>query len=212
MSVAARRRRSPLTAASGSSQVAYQGNSQAVESSSASVVHPAAMRQSAPRVVRHSAKASTATNAIMNRWRHQFGVPLSPTSRASSAGTLWVATSCCCSPTASRKLRACVPKPTSPTATSATRPRQAVATTCRRSCARAGASTRKGSARPAVILIATPVTSAMAAARKRGLAPAVSASAPASSSRISVSLCAPPTASTSRTGFRPTNAAAHRRD
>jgi hypothetical protein len=55
MSVAARRRRSPLTAASGSAQITYQGNSQAVESSSASVVHPAAMRQSAPRSVRHRA-------------------------------------------------------------------------------------------------------------------------------------------------------------
>jgi hypothetical protein len=212
MSVAARSRRSPLTAASGSSQVAYQGNSHAVESSNASVVHPAAMRQSAPRAVRHSAKASTAANAAMYRWRHQLGVPLSPNSRAVSAGTLWVATSCCCSPTASRKLRACVPKPISPSATSATRPRQAVASACRRSCSRAGASTRKGSASPAVILIATPVTSAIAAARKRGSVPAESASAPASSMMISVSLCAPPTASTSSTGFRPTKATAQRRD
>jgi hypothetical protein len=88
MSVAARRRRLPLTAASGSSQVAYHGNSHAVESSSASVVQPAAMRQSAPRAVRHRAKASTATNAAMYRWRHQFGVPLSPKRRAVSAGTL----------------------------------------------------------------------------------------------------------------------------
>jgi hypothetical protein len=212
MSAAARSRRSPLTAASGSTQVAYQGKSQAVESNSASVVQPAATRQSAPRAVRHSAKASTAANAPMYRWRHQFGVPLSPNRRAVSAGTLWVATSCCCSPTASRKLRACVPKPISPSATSTIRARPAVAATCRRSRARGGASSRKGSARPAVILIATPVTSATAAARKRGSAPAVSARAPASSMMISVSLCAPPTASTSSTGFRPTKAAAQRRE
>ena len=47
-----------------------------------------------------------------------------------------------------------------------------------------------------------------AAAQVAAPAPAVSASAPASASISSVSLCAPPTASTSSTGFRPTNAAA----
>ena len=58
----------------------------------------------------------------------------------------------------------------------------------------------------------TPTTSAPAAARKRGLVPAVRASAAASIITISVSLCAPPTASTSSTGFSPTNAAAKRRE
>ena len=51
-----------------------------------------------------------------------------------------------------------------------------------------------------------------AAALKRGLEPAVSTKAAASTSTISVSLWAPPTASTSSTGLRPTNAAAQRRD
>jgi hypothetical protein len=85
----------PLTAASGSSQIAYQGNSQAVDTSSASVVHPAATIQLAPTTpsrrgapVRHSAQQSTTTKPATNRWRHQLGVPLSPTSRAVSAGTL----------------------------------------------------------------------------------------------------------------------------
>ncbi|MEA2139971.1 MAG: hypothetical protein QOC91_70 [Solirubrobacteraceae bacterium] len=58
----------------------------------------------------------------------------------------------------------------------------------------------------------TPTTSAAAAVRKRGLAPAVSASAAASTIISSVSLWAPPTASTSSTGFSPTNAAAQRRE
>jgi len=58
----------------------------------------------------------------------------------------------------------------------------------------------------------TPTTIVAAAARKRGLAPAVSARAIASTSRISVSLCAPPTPRASSTGFRPTNAAAHPAD
>jgi hypothetical protein len=58
----------------------------------------------------------------------------------------------------------------------------------------------------------TPTASAPSPARKRGLAPAVSASAAASVITISVSLCAPPTASTSSTGFKPTNAAAQRGD
>ncbi|HXR28809.1 MAG TPA: hypothetical protein VN772_04455, partial [Solirubrobacteraceae bacterium] len=66
-----------------------------MDSSSASVVHPAATRQSAPRAVRHSASANTSTKPARNRWRHQAGVPLRPTRRAVSAGMLWVATSCC---------------------------------------------------------------------------------------------------------------------
>jgi len=89
--VAAHRRRSPLTAASGSTQIAYQGNSHAVASSSAIVLQPAATRQSAPRAVRHSANASTTTNAATNRCRHQLGgwaaLPI-PNRRAVSAGKL----------------------------------------------------------------------------------------------------------------------------
>jgi hypothetical protein len=60
----------------------------------------------------------------------------------------------------------------------------------------------------------TPAASAPAAARvlngagERSLAPAVNASASASAASSSVSLCAPPIASTSSTGFRPTNAIA----
>jgi hypothetical protein len=61
-----RRRRLPLTAARGSGQVAYQGNSHAVESNSASVVHPAATRQSVPRAVRHSARRNVARNRPRN--------------------------------------------------------------------------------------------------------------------------------------------------
>jgi hypothetical protein len=68
------------------------------------------------------------------------------------------------------------------------------------------ASTRNGSISPAVNLTPTPAASAAAAARGRWRTPAVSASA----ASTSVSLCAPPTASTSSTGFRPTNAAAQR--
>jgi hypothetical protein len=209
-SVAARRRRSPLTAASGRAQIAYQGKSHAVDASSASVVQPAAMRQFAPRAARHNASASTARNAATKRWRHQLGVPLRPRRRAVSAGTLWTATSCCCSPTALRKPSACAPKPITATAASTARLPTALAPTRRLSRARAGASSRKGSASPAVTLTPTPATSVPAAARKRGLAPAVSASAAASASMIRVSLCAPPTASSSSTGFRPTNAAAKR--
>jgi len=59
------RRRSLLTAANGSTQIAYHGSSQAVEISRAIVVQPAATRQSAPRAVRHSANASTAAKAAM---------------------------------------------------------------------------------------------------------------------------------------------------
>ncbi len=68
-------------AASGSSQIAYQGKSQAVESNSASVVHPAATSQLAPTPrapgpdgwvrrgapVRHNASASTARKPATNR-------------------------------------------------------------------------------------------------------------------------------------------------
>ena len=210
MSVAARRRRSPLTAASGSGQIAYQGKSQAVDSSSASVAHPAATRQSAPRQVRHRAYARTRTNPATKQWRHQLGVPPSPTRRAVSAGMLWVATNCCCSLTALRKPSACEPKPISPSTASRARLRAAPTATRRRSRAVGGANIRNGSASPAVTLIPIPATSAAAPARKRGLAPAVNSSAAASASSWSVSLWAPPTASTSSTGFRPTKAAAQR--
>jgi hypothetical protein len=212
MSVAARRRRSPLTAASGSAQITYQGNSHAVASSRASIAQPAATRQSPPRAVRHSAHASTAMNTPTNTCRHQVGVPLRPTRRAVSAGMLCVATSCCCSPTASRKPRAWAPKPISPSPASASRLNAAMPSTDRRSRARLGARTKKGSTSPAVTLMPTPATSATAAARKRGLEPALSASAAAISSTISVSLWAPPAASSSNTGFRPTKAAAQRRE
>jgi hypothetical protein len=89
-------------------------------------------------------------------------------------------------------------------------PIAAPASACNRSRGERPPSRRNGSASPAVTLTATPATSVAAAARKRGLAPALSSSAPESASRISVSLCAPPTASTSSTGFSPTNAAAQR--
>jgi len=188
--VAARRRRSPLTAASGSGQIAYQGNSQAVDRSSASVVHPAATRQSAPRRVRHRAYMSTTRNPATKQWRHQLGVPCSPTKRAVSAGMLCVATSCCCSLTASRKPSACEPKPISPAAASSARLSPALAATRRRSflLVPPAPSTRNGSASPAVTLIPTPATSAAAPARKRGLAPLLSTSAAASVSNRSVSL------------------------
>jgi hypothetical protein len=208
--VAARRRRSPLTAASGSSQIAYQGKSQAVDKSSASVAHPAATRQSAPRRVRHKAYRRTTTNPAMKQCRHQPGVPPSPTRRAVSAGTLCVATSCCCSLTALRNPSACEPKPISPTAASSARLNTAAAATRRRSFLSVppAPSTRNGSARPAVTLTPTPAASAAAPARKRRLEPAVNTSAAARASRRSVSLWAPPTASSSSTGLRPTNAAA----
>jgi hypothetical protein len=190
--VAARRRRSPLTAASGSGQIAYQGNSQAVERSSASVVHPAATRQSAQRMVRHSAYAKTTTNPAMKQWRHQLGVPCSPTSRAVSAGMLWVATNCCCSLTALIKPNACEPKPISPRTASNARLSPVAPVMRRRSRALdpspPAPSIRNGSASPAVTLIPTPATSAAAPPRKRGLAPAVSTSAAASASSRSVSL------------------------
>jgi hypothetical protein len=124
----------------------------------------------------------------MKQCRHQLGVPCSPTKRAVSAGTLWVATSCCCSLTALRNPSACEPKPISPTAPSSARLSPALATTRKRSRVRGVASTRNGSASPAVTLIPTPATSAAAPARKRGLAPAVSASVAASANKSSVSL------------------------
>jgi hypothetical protein len=208
--VAARRRRSPLTAASGSGQIAYHGNSHAVASSSASVVHPAATRQSAPRSVRHRAYMKITTNPAMKQWRHQPGVPCSPTRRAVSAGRLWVATSCCCSLTAPAKPNACEPKPINPIAATSTRVSAAAPVARRRSRAVGGANNRNGSASPAVTLTAIPATSAAAPARKRGLAPAVNSSAAASASSSSVSLWSPPTASSSSAGFRPTKAAVKR--
>jgi hypothetical protein len=144
----------------------------------------------------------------MNRCRHQLGVPLSPTRRAVSAGTLWPATSCCCSPMALRKPSACTPKPITPTSATASNAAAALSATCSRSRVRGAASTRKGRASPAVTLIPTPTASALAPARSRGLAPAVRARAAARARSSSVSLCAPPTACTSITGFRPMNAIA----
>jgi hypothetical protein len=208
--VAARRRRSPLTAANGSGQIAYHGNSHAVASSSASVVHPAATRQSAPRSVRQRAYRKTTTKPAMKQCRHQLGVPCNPTRRAVSAGRLCVATSCCCSLTAPAKPNACEPKPISPITAISARLSAAVATTRRRSRAVGGATNKNGSASPAVTLTAIPATSAAAPARKRGLAPAVNSSAAASASSSSVSLWSPPTASSSSTGFRPTKAAVKR--
>jgi hypothetical protein len=126
----------------------------------------------------------------MKQCRHQLGVPCSPTKRAVSAGTLWVATSCCCSLTALRNPSACEPKPISPMAPSSARLSPALATTRKRSFVflPPAPSTRNGSASPAVTLIPTPATSAAAPARKRGLAPAVSASVAASANKSSVSL------------------------
>jgi hypothetical protein len=210
--VAARRRRSPQTAASGSGQIAYHGKSQAVEASSASVLQPAATRQSVPRAVRHRAYSSTTRKPATYRWRHQLGVPLSPTRRAVSAGMLCVATSCCCSPIALMKPSACTPKPITPTTATTSRAASALSATRTRSRVRGEPSTRNGSARPAVSFTPTPAANAAAAARIRALAPALSASAALSASINSVSLCAPPTASTSSTGFSPTNAAAHTGD
>jgi hypothetical protein len=211
--VAVRRRRSPLTAASGSTHTAYQGSSHAVAHNSAIVLQPAATRQSAPRTVRHSAYASTATNAATYRWRHQPGVPLRPTSRAVSAGRLWVATCCCSSLRVSRKPNACTPNPSTPTSATATSARPARSATRVRSRPLAPAATRNGSASPAVSLTPTPAASAPAPARRPEpalRAEAVSANVAASASITSVSLCAPPTHNTSVTGFSPTNAAAHR--
>jgi hypothetical protein len=88
----------------------------------------------------------------------------------------------------------------------------AAAATRTRSRAVRGASTRNGSTMPALSFTPMPATSAAAAPRMRGSVPADSTSAPASAASTSVSLWAPPTASTSSTGFRPTNAAAQRRE
>jgi hypothetical protein len=206
--VAPRRRRSPLTAASGSTQIAYHGSSHAVDTTSAIVLQPAATRQSAPRAVRHRAYTTIARNAAAYRWRHQLGVPFSPSSRAVSAGTLCVATICCCSPIALRKPSACVPKPSSPTIAIAASAAPALSATRSRWRVPVTDSTRKGSTRPAVTLTPTPAANAAAAARGRAGVAALSTSAAARASSSSVSLWAPPTASTSSTGFRPTNAAA----
>jgi hypothetical protein len=100
------------------------------------------------------------------------------------------------------------PKPTSPKIANAAKLSAALRATLRRSRTRSGASNRNASTSPAVTLMPTPTTSVAAAVRKRGLAPAVNASAAASRNISTVSLCAPPTASSSTTGFRPTNAAA----
>jgi hypothetical protein len=202
-------------AASGSGQIAYQGSNQAVDASSASVLQPAATRQLPPRAVRHSESTSTTRKPATNRWRHQVGVPLRPSRRAVSDGMLCVATSCCCSPIAFRKPSACTPKPITPSNTSASSAAPAARATPARSRPRGVASIRKGSTSPAVSLIPTPATSAHAAAR--GLdptrsAPALRNSAAASASSSSVSLCAPPIARISSTGFRPTNTAAQRAD
>jgi hypothetical protein len=78
-----------------------------------------------------------------------------------------------------------------------------------RSRVRGEPSTRNGSARPAVSFTPTPAASALAAARDLGFAPALAANAALSARISSMSLWAPPTASTSSTGFRPTNAAAN---
>ncbi len=152
----------------------------------------------------------TTTNPAMKQWRHQPGVPWSPTRRALSAGRLCVATNCCCSLTAPAKPNACEPKPINPITATSARLSAAAATTRRRSRAVGGANNRNGSASPAVTLTAIPATSAAAPARKRGLAPAVNSSAAASASSSSVSLWSPPTASSSSTGFRPTKAAVKR--
>ena len=130
----------------------------------------------------------TTTNPATKQWRHQLGVPPSPTRRAVSAGKLCVATSCCCSLTAPAKPNACEPKPINPIAATSTRLSAAAATTRRRSRVWRGAINRNGSASPAVTLTAIPATSAAAPARKRGLAPAVNSSAAASASSSSVSL------------------------
>jgi hypothetical protein len=52
------------------------------------VVQPAALRQSAPRIVRHSATSATSAKAARNSERHHAGVPARPASLAVSAGTL----------------------------------------------------------------------------------------------------------------------------
>jgi hypothetical protein len=163
--VAAHRRRSPLTAVSGSTQIAYHGNSHAVDTSSAIVLQPAATRQSPPRAVRHSEYTTTARNPTTYSWRHHTGVPLIPSRRAVSAGTLCDATSCCCSPIALRKPSACTPKPSTPTSATASSATHALTATRSRSRRSGDASTRNGSTSPAVSFTPTPTASAAAAAR-----------------------------------------------
>ena len=60
----------------------YQGSSQAVHSSSASVVQPAASRQSQPRAVRHRAPAQSSAKSAAKHPCHQPGTPFRPTVRA----------------------------------------------------------------------------------------------------------------------------------
>jgi hypothetical protein len=159
-SVAARRRRLALRAASGSGQIAYHGSSHAVERSSASVAQPACVRQSAPRAVSHSVSASTAANRPTNTLRHHPGSPTSPNRRAVSAGIECTAISCCCPRNALTKPNACEPKPSTATIASAARQTSTLTSRPRRSRARAGASTRKGSTSPAEALTPTAATSA----------------------------------------------------
>ncbi len=162
---------------------------------------------------------------------------------------LWVAISCCCSPSAPRNPSAWAPKPTIATIASSTSAPAALAATRARSRQAGGARTTNGSTSPAEAFTPIPTTSAVAAAGRLGppraralasvrglaladgatlaggatlaatpasapapavalarVAPAASARAPAKASSTSVSLCAPPTANSSNTGFRPTNA------
>ena len=125
---------------------------------------------------------------------------------------LWTATSCCCSPTAPRKPSAWAPKPTSPRTASAARLSAALRRDPQALARALGREHEKRQHQPCRDLDPHAATSAPAAARKRGLAPAVNASAAARTNISSVSLCAPPTASSSSTGFRPTNAAAQREE
>ncbi len=196
------------------------------------MAQPAIARHSPPRAVRHSVSTSTTRKPATNRSRHHPGSPLRPTQRAVSAGRLCVAISCCCSPSAPRKPKACVPKPTTATTASSKSTPSALAATCARSRHALGASTTNGSTSPAEAFTPIPTTSRAAVARRSvgfietgsagfietGMPPprargmpvlrAASASAPARTSSTSVSLCAPPTASSSSTGFKPTNTAA----
>ena len=106
------------------------------------------------------------------------------------------------------KPSACVPNPRIATIARNANAPTAPAATRARSRQRAGASTTNGSTRPADAFTPIAATIAIAAPRKRGAVPAASASAQASRSSTSVSLWAPPSASSSSTGFRPTNTAA----
>ena len=163
--MAARSRQSPPRAASGNSQIAYHGRSHAVEIRSASIAQPAATLQSAPRAVRHSAITSTTEKAPRYACLHQSGVPESPTSRAVSAGTLWLATKCCCSPTASRNPSVCEPKASSPSAARASSASAPLRATAERSRQRGAPSTTNGSTIPAAIFTPMPATTATALPR-----------------------------------------------